>query len=318
MLKMLAGELDPDAGHCETGGDDDIAYFAQHTLDQLDAEQTVMESLEEEASREAYPRIRSILGAFGFSGDSVEKKIGVLSGGEKARVAMARLLLEPAGILLLDEPTNHLDLPSCRVLEEALTNFSGAICVISHDRYFLNEIVNRVVHVEDGGLRNFQGDYDYYRHRRRKLAREQEQKEQQDDAEPVDSEIDETDAGSAEAGDSASSAGTDETNMSRKERRRKRAELRERRREETEPLRDELDEVEARIEEVEERRDELEEQLADPETYDGGEDVEALQREHGELESELMTLMERWEELGSELEQIRQRYQQTAREKGID
>ncbi len=312
LMKMLAGELAPDAGTCETGGNDDIAYFAQHTLEQLDPEHTVMESLEESASRDAYPQIRPTLGAFGFSGDSVEKKIGVLSGGEKARVALARLLLEPAGILLLDEPTNHLDLPSCTVLEDALNDFDGAICVISHDRYFLNEIVNRVVHIEDGALENYQGDYDYYRHRR---SRREETSVDPDELLPND---EQTEVASDEADEGGDDREDEPPRLSGKERRKKRADLRERRREETESLRAELDEVEARIEDVEARHEELEETLADPETYESGEDVEALQREHGELEAELMELMERWEELGAELEEIRQRYDQKARELGID
>jgi len=293
LLKMLAGVEKPDSGEVDLGGVD-IAYFAQHSLEQLDPDETVFDSMERAASREAYPDIRPVLGAFGFSDDQVEKRVEVLSGGEKARLALARMLLEPAGCLLFDEPTNHLDIPSCQVLEQALQDFEGAICIISHDRYFLNNVVNRVVHIEKGSTVSYKGDYDYYRYKR---------EGEPEEAEEVDG---------REASDQRRNGSVE--GVSPKERRRIRAELREERREETRELREELDEIENRIEQLEERQETLEEKLADPSTYGGEENVEELQREFGEVESELLEWMEKWEERSSELESIRDRYEKRAEE----
>ncbi len=309
LMRMLAGELEPDAGSVSFGNRVDVSYFAQHSLDQLSPEQTIFEAMEEAASTEAYPRIRDILGAFGFSDDSVRKSVSVLSGGEKARVALARMLLEPAGLLLLDEPTNHLDIPSVQVLEEALSSFEGAVCVISHDRYFLNEVVDKVIYIEDGEVTEYPGDYEYFKYKHG------------GDVQGAQTTTGATSSSSAESDDSGDSGGAaDETTdeeqqgeeVSPKERRQIRARLRRERREETGPLRERLEEIEQRIEELEERIGELETKLGDPETYEGQDDVEALQREHGELESELESLMLEWEEKGAELEEIRQEYEARA------
>jgi ATP-binding cassette subfamily F protein 3 len=291
LMKMMAGVLSPDDGSIELGHRVEVDYFAQHSLEQLDVDHTVFESMEAVASNDAYPDIRPVLGALGFSGDEVEKEVSVLSGGEKARLALARMLLEPAGCLLLDEPTNHLDIPSTRVLEEALSEFEGAICLISHDRYFLNEVVGKVVHIEAGDVTDYAGDYDYYRYKR----------DQETDSEPDDetSDSEETDTGSE---------------LSRQDKRRIRAEVRSERRDETESIRNRIAEIESRIEELEARQDELEAQLADPSTYDDQEtDLEEINREFGQIESELESLMLEWEEKSAELETIRERYEEEAR-----
>ena len=293
LMKLLAGVEEPDAGSIDAGHRVDVSYFAQHSLEQLDPGDTVFEAMEAKASHDAFPEIRPVLGAFGFSGDAVDKSVGVLSGGEKARLALARMLLEPAGCLLFDEPTNHLDIPSCQVLEGALQDFEGAVCVISHDRYFLNNVVNKVIHFDDGNLTTYSGDYDYFRYKREGEA--------------------------ADSSSAPSSGGDDETeesakDISRKERRRIRAELRRERRNQTESLRNDIEEIEERIDVLEERRSELEQKLADPSTYEGDDDLEELNREFGEVESELEDLMVEWEEKGAELESIREEYEKRAEE----
>ena len=297
LMKMLAGDLEPDAGSISLGNRVDVSYFAQHSLDQLDPELTIFEAMEEAASTDAYPRIRDILGAFGFSDDSVHKSVRVLSGGEKARVALARMLLEPAGLLLLDEPTNHLDIPSVQVLEKALSSFEGAVCVISHDRYFLNEVVDKVIYIEDGEVTDYPGDYEYFKYKHGEDVQQAE-----------------TTTGSTQSAAEPAPEPSEDDEVSRKERRQIRAQLRQERRQETGDLRERLDEIETRIEELEARIADLESTLADPETYEGDDDVEALQREHGELESQLESLMFEWEEKGAELEEIRARYEQRAQE----
>ena len=162
LLKMLAGVLAFDAGERALGTHVEVHYYAQHQLDALDPTRTILEELEAVAPGLGQTRLRTILGAFLFSGDAVEKRISVLSGGEKARVALAKMLVHPAALLCLDEPTNHLDLASREVLEEALAAFPATIVFISHDRYFINRIATRVVHVDRGTLTDYLGGYDDY------------------------------------------------------------------------------------------------------------------------------------------------------------
>ncbi|HET9540408.1 MAG TPA: ABC-F family ATP-binding cassette domain-containing protein, partial [Candidatus Limnocylindria bacterium] len=162
LLKVLAGVLPFERGERTLGAHVAVHYYAQHQLDALDATRTVLEELEAVAPEATHTRLRTILGAFLFSGDAVEKKVAVLSGGEKARLALARMLVRPAALLCLDEPTNHLDLASREVLESALAGFPGTIVFISHDRYFINRIATVVVEVASGVLTSYPGSYDDY------------------------------------------------------------------------------------------------------------------------------------------------------------
>src|SRR5438094_7320090 len=162
LLKMLAGALPFDRGDRTLGAHVAVHYYAQHQLDALTPSLTVLEELERAAPELGQTRLRTILGTFLFSGDAVEKKIAVLSGGEKARVALAKMLVRPAALLCMDEPTNHLDLASREVLEDALGAFPGTIVFISHDRYFINRIGTRIVQVDRGTLTSHLGSYDDY------------------------------------------------------------------------------------------------------------------------------------------------------------
>jgi ATP-binding cassette subfamily F protein 3 len=162
LLKMLAGALPFDAGERLLGAHVEVQYYAQHQLDALDPTRTVLEELEQTAPEAPIARLRTILGSFLFSGDTVEKKVAVLSGGEKARLALAKMLARPAALLCMDEPTNHLDLASKEVLEAALSAFTGTIVFISHDRYFINRIATQVVEVDRGHLTTYLGGYDDY------------------------------------------------------------------------------------------------------------------------------------------------------------
>ncbi len=170
LLKILAGVLPFERGECVLGHNASLHYYAQHQLDALDSTRTVLEEIDGVADAAMRPRLRTMLGAFLFSGDDVEKKVAVLSGGEKSRLALAKMLLRPANVFCLDEPTNHLDLQAREVLEEALDQFSGTMVFISHDRYFINRLATKVVEVREGRLREFPGNYDYYQE---KLAAEQ-------------------------------------------------------------------------------------------------------------------------------------------------
>src|SRR6059036_2580415 len=162
LLRMMAGALAFDRGERTLGAHVAVHYYAQHQLEALTPSLTVLEELERAAPELGQTRLRTILGTFLFSGDAVDKKISVLSGGEKARVALARMLVRPAALLCLDEPTNHLDLASREVLEGALAAFPGTIVFISHDRYFINRIATSIVEITRGSLVVHQGNYDDY------------------------------------------------------------------------------------------------------------------------------------------------------------
>ena len=162
LLKMLAGVEKASTGTFKYGQNIKVSYYAQHQLETLEENDTVYESIEKFALGMTETQIRTYLGGFLFSGEEIEKKVKVLSGGEKARLALGRMLLEPSNLLLLDEPTNHLDMVSRSIVEEAMASFEGSIVCISHDRHFLNKITNITCEVGKGGVITYQGNYEYY------------------------------------------------------------------------------------------------------------------------------------------------------------
>lgn len=168
LVKCIMGEI-PYTGTLKIGHNVRIGYFAQNQAQMLDGEITVFETIDNVATGDMRTRVRDILGAFMFGGEAVDKKVKVLSGGEKTRLAMIRLLLEPVNFLILDEPTNHLDISTKDILKEAIRDFSGTVIVVSHDRYFLDGLVDKVYEFGDGKVReNLGGIYDFLR--RKNLA----------------------------------------------------------------------------------------------------------------------------------------------------
>jgi ATP-binding cassette subfamily F protein 3 len=162
LLKIVAGFSDPTSGTCALGAGVRLGYFSQYSSDVLIATRSIYDEVRERLPLASDGAIKNLLGAFQFSGDDVYKKVGVLSGGEKSRVMIACILSTPVNFLVLDEPTNHLDIVSREVLLEALQDFGGTLMIVSHDRYFLRHVANRVFHLEGGALTTFEGDFHYY------------------------------------------------------------------------------------------------------------------------------------------------------------
>jgi len=173
LLRLIMGMEQPTEGTIELGDHNVIpGYFEQNQAEALDLKKTVMETIHDEVPDWKNEEVRTLLGRFLFSGDTVFKAVGALSGGEKARLALAKMLLRPANLLILDEPTNHLDIPAKEMLEEALQNYDGTAIVVSHDRYFISQVANKIVEIRDGEFRVYLGDYHYYL---QKIAEEKEE-----------------------------------------------------------------------------------------------------------------------------------------------
>ena len=162
LLKLVAGAAEPDDGTVALGASVKMGYFAQHSMEQLVGDDTVFQYLEGKFPQAGQGAMRALAGCFGFSGDDVEKKCRVLSGGEKARLVMAQMLFDPPNFLVLDEPTNHLDLMTKEMLIGALANYEGAMLFVSHDRHFLAALSNRVLELTPDGLHRYGGGYTEY------------------------------------------------------------------------------------------------------------------------------------------------------------
>ncbi|MBO7265124.1 MAG: ABC-F family ATP-binding cassette domain-containing protein [Alistipes sp.] len=167
FARMLIGELEATEGEIKLGANVNIGYYAQNQDDLMDGEFTVFDTLDRVAVGDIRTRLRDILGAFLFRGEDIDKKVKVLSGGERSRLAMARLMLEPYNLLILDEPTNHMDMRSKDILKDALQKFDGTVVVVSHDREFLDGLVDRIYEFRDGGVREYLGDIWYFLEKRK-------------------------------------------------------------------------------------------------------------------------------------------------------
>jgi len=301
LLRILAGVLPFERGERTLGAHVAVHYYAQHQVDALNPERAVLAELEAVAPEAAHPRLRALLGAFLFSGAAVDKKVSVLSGGEKARLALAKMLVRPTALLCLDEPTNHLDLASREVLEDALAGFGGTIVFISHDRYFINRIVTKIVEIAGGSLTTYLGDYDdYLGAKMRAQADAGEGRGPLRPSEPHSSGAAPAPPprrqggrrGLAELGES-SKVGERAARDRSKHRRRVDPEVRE--------LRRRLEEVERQIHALEERLRQLGETLGDPSLYADGERVRAVALERKSAEEQVAWLMREWEALSTEL-----------------
>ena len=296
LLKMVAGILPFERGERILGHNVFVHYYAQHQLDALTPKHTVLEELATVADLEMQPRLRGILGAFLFSGDDVEKPVAVLSGGEKSRLALAKMLLRPANLLCLDEPTNHLDVTAREILEEALDQFEGTMLFISHDRYFINRMATKVVEVRAGRLWEYAGDYDYFLEKREEehvlgvggqgLGHDNPKPRPDPNPQPPIPSPQKAAAPKARS----------------REAKRAEAEARQRKSRELAPLKARLKETEEAIAKGEARIQELTDQMANPELYKDGERAREVAREKKGLEEQVGSLYGKWEELALRLE----------------
>jgi ATP-binding cassette, subfamily F, member 3 len=287
LLKILAGSLDFDSGERIPGHNVSIHYFAQHQSEILNPDHTVLDAIHEAEPEADRQWIRGVAGAFLFSGDDQHTKIMVLSGGEKARIALARMLLRPANTLLLDEPTNHLDPQSVDVLTDALAAYPGTIIFISHDPTFLHRISNRCIEIEQGVPTDYIGDYEYYLWKR------------SEELEIADSAAAGTSAGAATA-DKGKSHAAQRRKLSKALSKVERA----------------LNRNETRITELEGAIEALDAELGREETYQDYERWAALEAEQSEKKAELETVMETWQSDGERVEGLRAELAELDAQKG--
>ncbi len=281
LTRLIAEEFKPQQGTLRLGKMVQVGFYAQHQIQALHPDNTVFDEVASTAATGLITKIRQALGIFQFGDDEIDKKIKVLSGGEKARVSLAKILLSSVNFLIMDEPTTHLDITARKALEEALVDYDGTLMLISHDRYFLDKLVNRVIELKDGSLDEYNGNYSYYLWKR--------------DQEPVKQKQKTEEAAPQERGAS---------NRKTREQKRQEAEARQEVSRERNRLQKVIVRIEKDIEESESRFREMEAKLADPETYKDGTDIARLNKDYSELKIRIEGLYESWESHRLRLKEI--------------
>ncbi|MBR2571315.1 MAG: ABC-F family ATP-binding cassette domain-containing protein [Clostridia bacterium] len=269
LLNCITGRMAPDEGSVIWGANVDAGYYDQQQST-LHPDKDIMQEVWDDFPRMEPDRVRSTLALFLLTGDDVFQKISTLSGGEKGRVALAKLMLKRDNLLLLDEPTNHLDMDSREVLEHALDDFNGTLIAVSHDRYFINRVCDRVIEMRPDGVTEYLGNYDDYAEKKRRM--------EQGAADPL-------------------AGGRTRTEIE-KEKRRLRL-----KKESVEALKKRAEDLEKKIHDAEASIREMEQALADPATYQDREKAEALARSHREANSLLSDLYADWEEAAQAAEE---------------
>ena len=278
LTRLIAGELKPQIGSIAIGNRTTIGYYAQHQVDALDLNAKVYDEVAAEVSTNALPRIRDVLGVFQLRGDDAFKPIEVLSGGEKARVSLAKILLSPVNFLMMDEPTNHLDMASRDALEQALSDYDGTLLIISHDRYFLDKLVHRVIEIKDHQIKQYEGNYSDYLAKRESEQR----KEVKSKHKPR----------------------ILTSNKKTKEQKRLEAETRQAISKDRNRLTKEIESIEIQIEQLEKRKVEIENQMANPGTYQNSGLAISLPYDYTRVKDELQACYDQWEKAQVDLEEI--------------
>jgi len=283
LLRMVAGELGPDKGSIVLGHEVCLSYFAQHHSDMLNPHRTVMEEVYQVVPHESISFVRNICGSFLFSGEEVDKRIQVLSGGEKARVALAKLLVSPGNFMVMDEPTNHLDIASSEILIKALEKYEGTLLFVSHNQAFVNRLATRIWDIQDGTIEEFPGTlYEYYDH----LARKEEGNCQGEKKPHPEMQ---------------SHANEKVRENDRKAKRRERAERRKLLSEMINPIMQRLEAIEEEVTRLERKQKDLEKGMTDPEVLKDQDKTVPLMREYHETREKLEGLLLEWEQCHDEL-----------------
>jgi ATP-binding cassette subfamily F protein 3 len=285
LLKLLAANVTPSQGERELGHNVKSGYFSQYRVDQLDPSRSVLDEALDTPSRVTEQFVRTLLGSFLFRGDDVFKKVSVLSGGEKSRLALVKLLLDPPNLLLMDEPTTHLDMNSIDALLYALDQFEGTLIFISHDVYFIRALANKVVHVNGGVLTHYAGDYQYYLDKTKSLSARAAL------------------TAGAKASEPAKPAAPKPT-VDRKEQKRLEAEARQARSNKLKGQRQVVHDFEKKIQALEKRQADITEELEKPETYQAGSRASMLNREFSQNTDDLAELTPKWEAAATKLAEM--------------
>jgi ATP-binding cassette subfamily F protein 3 len=289
LMRILAGLEKKDNGGVKLGHNVKISYFGQHQAQELSAGLTAMQTLSAVAGDMTVTEVRNLLGTFLFRGDEVDKKVQVLSGGEKSRLALAKMIVQPANLLILDEPTNHLDMSSQEILQQAMARYDGTIIMVSHNRHFVNGFVNKVLEIKKGRATLYEGNIDDYLY---KLQTMQEKPK-------------------ATKGEAAEENGQDESGQSKQRgraARQEQAKIRQEKSRKINPLKKDVEKAEENIAGLETRKSELEQLMADPQLYQDQEKFAECSREYSSLERKLERLYQSWEELQTKIEAIESEY----------